>query len=299
MSARTPDVWIEAARPRTLPAAIAPVVVGTATATEFIGWRFAAALIVSLAVQVAVNYANDYFDGVKGVDTEDRLGPRRVVAAGLISPRAMRWGIVAALSVAAIAGLVLAVMISWWLLAVGAAAFLAALGYSGGSRPYASMGLGELFVFVFFGLVATVGSAFVQDERIALLPVTAAVPVGLLAVAILVANNLRDLPTDDEAGKLTLAVRMGDHRTRWFYTAAVGLAFVMVFAVVEAAGSVWPMLALIAAAPAAKPVWMTLTGVTGRPLVGVLTGTAQTQLGFGLLLAAGLLIAGDPEGLVP
>jgi len=159
------NVWVEAARPPTLPAAIAPVLVGTAAASRLVLWRFAAALVVALGVQVAVNYANDYFDGVRGGDTPQRVGPRRAVASGLVAPARMRAAIAVALGVAAVAGSALSAAVGWELLGVGLACFVAALAYSGGPRPYASSGLGELFVFVFFGLVATVGSAYVHDER--------------------------------------------------------------------------------------------------------------------------------------
>ncbi|MBA2319307.1 MAG: 1,4-dihydroxy-2-naphthoate polyprenyltransferase [Euzebyales bacterium] len=289
-----PAVWVEAARPNTLSAAVAPVLVGTAAAERFLAWRFAAALVVALAVQVAVNYANDYFDGTRGVDTADRVGPRRVVSAGLVAPATMRLGIVAALAVAALAGLALSAATTWWLLLVGLAAFAATLGYSGGPRPYASAGLGELFVFIFFGLAATAGSAFVQDEAVPLAAWLAAVPVGLLAVAVLMANNLRDLSTDAVAGKRTLAVRLGERGTRLCYVALLASAFAGVPAIGLAAGSGWPLLALGAAPLAIAPARFTLEGAVGHRLIGVLVGTARTHLAFGALLAAGLLLAGGP-----
>jgi 1,4-dihydroxy-2-naphthoate polyprenyltransferase len=292
----TAAVWVEAARPRTLSAAVAPVVVGTAAGAaldEVIWWRSAAALAVAVAVQVAVNYANDYFDGVRGVDTAERVGPRRAVAAGLVEPATMRVAIVVSLAVASVAGIALAAATTWWLLGVGAACFLAAIGYSGGPRPYASAGLGELFVFVFFGLVATVGSAFVQAEGVPLAAVIAAVPVGLLAVAILVANNLRDITTDSAAGKHTLAVRLGERGTRLLYAALVVLTFALLPAVVFAAGHLTTGLLPLAAAPlAAGPVRAVLGGAVGLRLVPVLAGTARLQIIFGLLLAAGLFVAG-------
>ncbi len=226
------NVWVEAIRPRTLPAAISPVLVGTAASDNFIVWRFAAALVVALAIQVGVNLANDLFDAQRGVDTELRVGPRRVTAAGLVSPKQMRVAMVIAFGVAAIAGLALAICVNLWLLAVGAASFVAALAYSGGSRPYAALGLGEVFVFVFFGLVATVGSSFVQDEQIHQIAYVAAIPVGLLATAILVVNNLRDTETDRAAGKRTLAVRLGERKTRLLYQALVVVAFLDTGAVV-------------------------------------------------------------------
>ncbi|MBA2346029.1 MAG: 1,4-dihydroxy-2-naphthoate polyprenyltransferase [Rubrobacter sp.] len=284
-------IWIEASRPKTLTAAVAPVLVGTAAASAFSGWRFLGALVVALAVQVGVNYANDYFDGVGGVDTEARIGPRRAVASGLVSPAQMRSAMLLAFGVAALIGLALAAVAGWWLVAVGAACFLAAVGYSGGSRPYASSGLGEVFVFVFFGLVATVGSAFVQDGRISWLAVVAAVPVGMLAVAILVANNLRDIETDARAGKRTLAVRLGDRGTRIFFLVFVLGPFVFVPVVAAISGSLWPLIALLAIALAPVPARAAWGGAKGRALIPVLAGTARLQISFGLLLAAGLLLA--------
>ncbi len=288
-------VWVEAARPRTLSAAVSPVLVGTAAAGRVILWRAVAALIVSIAVQVAVNYANDYFDGVRGVDTAERVGPRRAVAAGLVEPRQMRTAVFVALAVAALAGIALAAATTWWLLGVGAACFLAALGYSGGPRPYASAGLGELFVFIFFGLVATVGSAFVQVEEIPLAAVIAAVPVGLLAVAILIANNLRDLATDSVAGKLTLAVRLGERGTRLLYAGVIVAALATVPAVGLATDSAVAGLLGLAAVPlAAGPVRAVLAGAIGPRLIPVLVGTARLQIVLGLLLAAGLALALRP-----
>jgi 1,4-dihydroxy-2-naphthoate polyprenyltransferase len=284
-------VWLEAARPRTLPAAVAPVLVGTAAAGTFVAWRFVAAFVVGLAVQVGVNFANDYFDGVGGVDTPDRVGPRRAVASGLIAPPAMRRAMVAAFAVAGIAGVALAAAVSWWLLAVGAVCFAAAVGYSGGPRPYASAGLGEVFVFVFFGLVATVGSAFVQDGAIPPAALVAALPMGFLATAILVVNNLRDIPTDERAGKHTLAVRLGDLRTRRLYLGLLFLAFAALGPVAVAAGSALPLLAVAALAPALPPARAVARGAGGTALVPVLAGTGLVQLVYGLLLAAGLALS--------
>ncbi len=204
--------WVEGARPRTLPAAFAPVIAGTgvAAADDAVDWlRAGLCLVVAVALQVAVNYANDYSDGVRGTDAV-RVGPLRLVGSGAASPAAVKRAAFAAFGVAAVAGLALAAMTTWWLVAVGALAILAAWGYTGGPRPYGYAGLGELFVFVFFGLVAVGGTAYVQIGSLTWLALTVAVPVGLLACAILVANNLRDLPRDAEAGKHTLAVKLGD-----------------------------------------------------------------------------------------
>jgi 1,4-dihydroxy-2-naphthoate octaprenyltransferase len=287
----TSSPWIEASRPKTLSAAVAPVLVGTAVASAFSAWRFVGALVVALAVQIGVNYANDYFDGARGVDTEARVGPRRAVASGLVSPARMRSAMLLAFGVAALAGIALSVVAGWWLVVVGFACFLAALGYSGGSRPYASSGLGEAFVFVFFGLVATAGSAYVQDERFSWLAVVVAVPVGMLAVAILVANNLRDIETDASAGKRTLAVRLGDAGTRRFFVSLVLGPFVCVPVTAAVAGSIWPLIALLALVLAPAPARAAWSGVKGRALIPVLAGAARLQISFGLLLAAGLLLA--------
>ncbi len=281
--------FLEAARPKTLPAAIAPVLVGTATADVFIGWRFAAALVVGLSIQIAVNFANDYFDGVRGVDNEHRVGPRRAVASGLISPPRMKAAIYVALGVSAVAGLTLAAATTWWLLAIGGVSFLAALGYSGGPKPYASAGMGELFVFVFFGLVATIGSAFVQTESIDTLSVVAAIPMGLLSMAILVANNIRDIATDRAAGKATLPARIGEERARTLYRVVLFGAFPFVLLIAGIDGSPWPMAALATAAMA-FPLFAKVDA-RGTELIPVLVGTARVEMVFGALLAGGLWIS--------
>ncbi len=293
------EVWVAAARPRTLPAAISPVLVGTAAAVRFIPWRMVAALIVALAVQIAVNFANDYYDGIRGVDTSDRLGPRRAVASGLIPPERMRAGMVLALTVAAIAGVALAAAAGWGLLLVGALSFAAAIGYSGGPRPYASAGLGEVFVFVFFGLVATIGSAYVQDESARWLPALAAVPVGLLSVALLVVNNLRDIPTDAAVGKRTLAVRLGARRTFYLYIVLINVAILWTGLVALAALSVWPAVAFVALPLALAAQNRTADGMEADDpalLVAGLEATGRLQLVYGLLLAAGLSIASVAPG---
>jgi len=284
------NVWIEAARPRTLPAAVAPVLVGTAAAQRFLPLRFTGALVVALAIQVGVNYANDYFDGTTGVDSEHRTGPRRAVAAGLVAPSAMKRATAAAFGVAALAGAALALVAGPGLLVVGALCFLAALGYSGGPRPYGSAGLGELFVFVFFGLVATTGSAYVQVEEVSSTALTAAVPIGLLASAILVANNLRDLPTDAAAGKITLAVRLGPARTATLYRALVFGAFPWLVLLAGLTESAWPLVAF-AALPLTLPLYRGVSADEAGVLVRVLAGTARLELAFGILLAVGLWTA--------
>jgi 1,4-dihydroxy-2-naphthoate octaprenyltransferase len=243
-------------------------------------------------VQVAVNYANDYFDGVRGVDTVTRAGPRRAVASGLVSPPKMLAAVFLALLVAAVAGVVLAASVSWWLLLIGLGSFIALLGYSGGPRPYASEGLGEVFVFVFFGLVATVGSSYVQHRHIPTAAWVSGVATGLLAVAILVVNNLRDVPTDAVAGKRTLAVRIGEARTRLLFIALIttGLLLALI-GVPVAAHSAWPLLALLAVPLAWEPVNAVREGNVGRALIPALGGVGRLELAVAVLLAAGLLLA--------
>ncbi len=222
----TAAVWWRGARPRTLGAGLVPVVLGTAAAGEVIAWRLAAALVVATGLQVGVNYANDYFDGVRGVDTHERLGPPRLTQSGAASPRAVLVAALLCLGAAAVAGLALALATAPALiLAVGALALIAALLYSGGPRPYAGLGLGEVMVFAFFGLMATCGSAFVMVETVPAGAWWSGAAIGWLAVAILVANNLRDIPTDGASGKRTLAVRIGDAATRRLYRACVIAAF--------------------------------------------------------------------------
>jgi 1,4-dihydroxy-2-naphthoate octaprenyltransferase len=289
------NVWVEAARPRTLPASAAPVLVGTAAGADVGGlvwWRFLLALVVAVSVQVAVNYANDYFDGVRGIDTVQRAGPRRAVASGLVSPPRMLGAVAAAIAVAAVAGLLLAAVVSWWLLLVGLGSFVALLGYSGGPRPYASEGLGEIFVFLFFGLVATAGSAYVQHRHIPPSAWVGGTATGLLAVAILVVNNLRDVPTDAVAGKRTLAVRLGEARTRLLFVGLIGAALALAAVGVPlAAHSAWPVLAVLALPLAREPVSAVRGGGVGRALIPALGGTGRLELVVAVLLAAGLLLA--------
>ena len=282
------SVWIEAARPRTLTAALSPVLVGTAAAGVFIAWRAVAALVVSFGMQIGVNFANDLFDAKRGVDTAERVGPRRATASGLVTPGQMKIAMFGAFGIACAAGLALAAAVGWELLIVGALAVLAGLAYSGGKRPYASYGLGEVFVFVFFGLVATAGSAYVQDERLTQIAYVAALPVGLLAVAILVVNNLRDIATDESAGKRTLAVRIGPARTRLLYEALIIVSFIYTFAVAAADESFLPLLALAAAPFAVRPVTIVLRREDPMSLIEALGGTARLQLFYCTLLAIGL-----------
>ncbi len=284
--------WLLGARPRTLPAAVVPVALGAAAAAgepSPVWWRAALALLVSLALQVGVNYANDYSDGVRGTD-EVRVGPTRLVAGGLASAKSVKLAAFAAFGVAAVAGLVLAVATSWWLLAVGAAAILAGWFYTGGPKPYGYLGLGEVFVFVFFGLVATAGSTFVVAERVTAVAWLAGCAAGCLACALLVVNNLRDIPTDREVGKRTLAVRLGDARTRTFFVLLLGLAFalVVVIALVYRPLAAIGLLGVVVAAPAVKAI---RSGAKGRELIAVLGATGKVQLVTGLLAALGIALS--------
>ena len=279
--------WVAGARPRTLPAAVVPVLVGTGLAAgddRFVGWRAGCALVVALALQVGTNYANDYSDGVRGTDNV-RVGPVRLVAAGLAAPASVKRAAIASFAVAAAVGLVLAAAVSWWLVPVGAACVAAGWLYTGGPRPYGYAGLGELFVFVFFGLVATAGTAYVQEERLTAAMVLAAVPVGLLATALLVVNNLRDIPTDAVAGKRTLAVRLGDNATRVLYVALlVGAFLVGAFATAFPASLVTLLVVPLAVPPCRR----VLEGAKGPALIAVLQATARLQLLFGVVLAGAL-----------
>src|SRR4051812_37284863 len=286
-------IWAMAARPRTLPAAVAPVLVGTALAwTEgtFKVATFVAALLGALFIQVGTNLSNDYSDARRGADTEDRLGPVRVTAGGLVPPRQVLVATYVAFGLAVLAGSYLIATAGWELLLVGAASILAGVLYTGGPRPYGYEGLGEVFVFLFFGVVAVTGSYFAQVERIEWEALVLAVPVGLLASAILVVNNVRDLETDRRAGKRTLAVRLGRERARVLYMAMVAGAFVTAQAP-WVLGSLSPWLALaLLAVPLALPVVKTVrTRTDGPALNRALAGTGQLQLAFCLLLSAGIL----------
>ena len=288
------NVWIAGARPRTLPAAVVPVLVGTACAVGevdggLIWWRAVAAMVVALALQVATNYANDYSDGVRGTDADDRrVGPVRLVGQGLASPGAVKRAAMASFAVAGLVGTALALAVGPELFVVGALAIAAGWFYTGGPRPYGYAGMGEVFVFVFFGVVATAGSTYVQTGAVDGLGVAASVPVGLLATALLIVNNLRDIPGDTLVGKRTLAVRLGDARTRWLYTACVGFTFVAVPFVAGLGGRPAAAVALLAVILASRPVTQVLSGAKGPDLIPVLGATGRVQLVFGILFAAGL-----------
>jgi 1,4-dihydroxy-2-naphthoate octaprenyltransferase len=286
-------LWLLAARPRTLPAAIAPVLVGTALAGSedtFRALPFVAALLGSVFIQIGTNLSNDYSDARRGADTEDRLGPVRVTAGGLMPPRRVLTGTYVAFGVAVAAGLYLAASSGWELLVVGAASILAGVLYTGGPRPYGYEGLGELFVFLFFGVVAVAGSYFVQTEGLRWEAVALGVPVGLLAAAILVVNNVRDIDTDRRAGKRTLAVKLGRERARSLFTAMVVLAFAIPVALVPAL-SAWVLLPL-AALPLAPPLIRTVSTRTDGPaLNGALAATGRLLAVYSLLLAGGALLS--------
>ena len=286
-------LWLLAARPRTLPAAIAPVLVGTALAGSEGTFRvgpFIAALLGSVFIQIGTNLSNDYSDARRGADTEDRLGPVRVTAGGLMPPRRVLVGTYVAFGIAVAAGLYLAAEAGWELLVVGAASILAGVLYTGGPRPYGYEGLGELFVFTFFGLVAVAGSYFVQVEELRWEAVALGVPVGLLAAAILVVNNVRDVDTDRRAGKRTLAVKLGRDRARSLFVAMVALAFVVPVALV-AALSAWLLLPL-AALPLVPPLVRTVrTRTDGPALNGALTATGRLLAVFSLLLSLGVVLS--------
>ncbi|REE99218.1 1,4-dihydroxy-2-naphthoate polyprenyltransferase [Thermomonospora umbrina] len=282
--------WIAGSRPRTLPASLVPVVAGTGVAVgegHAVWWRAGLAALVSLALQVGVNYSNDYSDGVRGTDDE-RVGPLRLVGSKVARPRQVLAAALGCFLLAAVAGLVLAAVTSWWLLLVGAAAIVAAWFYTGGTTPYGYRALGELSVFVFFGLVAVVGTVYVQVEGVPWEAWAAAVPVGLIACALLVANNLRDIPTDTESGKRTLAVLLGGPRTRVLYAACASLPFPIALAV--AAPHPWVLLTLLAAPLSLPPTQKVMNGAKGRDLIPVLGETGRLQIAYGVLLALGLAL---------
>jgi 1,4-dihydroxy-2-naphthoate octaprenyltransferase len=286
-------IWLMAARPRTLPAAVAPVLVGTAlaaTGDTFKPLTFVAALVGALFIQVGTNLSNDYSDARRGADTEDRLGPVRVTAGGLVPPRQVLIATYVAFGVAVLAGVYLIATAGWELLLVGAASILAGVLYTGGPRPYGYEGLGEVFVFLFFGVVAVAGSYFAQTEELDWEALVLAVPVGLLAAAILVVNNVRDLETDRRAGKRTLAVRLGRERARGLFAAMVAGAFLSApLPWLLGSLSPWLLLSWIAGPLAVPLVRVVRTRTDGPSLNRALAGTGRLQLAFCVLLSAGLL----------
>ena len=279
--------WILGARPRTLPAAIAPVVVATALAGSDASAPHALlALLVSLSLQIGVNYANDYSDGIRGTDN-DRVGPTRLTASGLASASAVKRAAFISFGVGAVAGLGLAATTSWWLIAVGLVSILAAWGYTGGKNPYGYMGLGELFVFIFFGVVATVGTFYVQTETITPHSILASIPMGTFACALLAINNIRDRALDEPAGKKTLAVRFGDRKARYFFAILITLGYVSALAI----GNIWILITLATAPMALSLVRGVLGDTQGRELIPFLAKTGKLQLQFSILFSIALVLS--------
>jgi 1,4-dihydroxy-2-naphthoate octaprenyltransferase len=288
------QAWILAARPKTLPAAVAPVFVGTALAFAegvFKPFPALAALLGSMLLQIAVNLANDYFDHVRGVDTPDRIGPVRVAASGLISPRRLRFGMLLVIALSALVGVYLAWVGGWLVLVIGVASILSLLAYSSGPFPLASHGLGDLFVFLFFGVAAVCGTYYVQAQRVTLMALAAAVPVGLLTTAILVINNLRDIETDRQAGKHTLAVLLGPQGARLEYALLCVVAYGVVIAFWGAGWfKAWVLLPIAAVPLAVRLIARVYAVSDGKALNAALAGTAQLDLLFNLLFALGLIL---------
>ena len=283
--------WIEGARPRTLPNAVAPVIAGTGAAAWLDGavwWKALLALVVALALIVGVNYANDYSDGIRGTD-DVRAGPLRLVGSKVASPRAVLAAAVVSLAVGAVAGLTLAVLSSHWLIAVGVACIAGAWLYTGGSRPYGYRGFGEIAVFVFFGLVAVLGTQYTQALTVDWVGLLCAVVMGCLSSAVLVANNLRDIPTDTTSGKITLAVRLGDARTRRLYVALLAVAGVLTLALAMA--TPWCLVGLVASPLAIRAARPVTSGGAGPQLIPVLRDTGLTMLVWSAVVAVALALA--------
>ena len=285
------EQWIEGARPRTLPNAVAPVIAGTGAAAwlhSAVWWKALLALAVSVALIVGVNYANDYSDGIRGTDDE-RAGPLRLVGSKVAAPRAVLTAAIISLAMAAVAGVTLAILTAPWLIAVGAVCIAGAWLYTGGSRPYGYAGFGEVAVFIFFGLVAVLGTQYTQALRIDWVGATLAVATGALSSAVLVANNLRDIPTDTVAGKVTLAVRLGDVRTRVLYQSLLALAGILTLVLMRA--TPWCVLGLLAAPLALRAAGPVRRGQGGRDLIPVLRDTGLTMLVWSLAVAAALALS--------
>jgi len=288
----TPAQWIEGARPRTLPAAIAPVLVGTGAAAYldgFVWWKALLALGVALALQIGVNYANDYSDGIRGTD-ENRVGPLRLVGSKVATPQQVKTAAFTCFGIGAVLGVVLCATSNWWLLVAGAAALLGAWFYTGGKKPYGYRALGEVSVFIFFGLVAVLGTAYVQAEELSWTAVAGAVAIGSIACALLVANNLRDIPTDSVTGKRTLAVVLGAARSRQLYAGLIALAFIL--AALSALATPWALLGLIALPLGVRAVRVVVSDAVGPALIPVLKDTGLTELVYAVGLAVGLALGG-------
>lgn len=284
--------WIEGARPRTLPNAIAPVLAGTGAAASIDGavwWKAVLALLVSLALIIGVNYANDYSDGIRGTD-DVRVGPLRLVGQKLASPAAVKNAAIISLAIGAVFGLVLVIATAWWLLLVGAACLAGAWYYTGGSKPYGYSGFGELAVFVFFGLIGVLGTEFVQAERIEWAGLVLAVGVGAFSSAVLVANNLRDIPTDTESGKVTLAVKLGDPRTRTLHLALLAVPFIATLLLVVR--TPWALVGLVAVPLAVRANAPVRSGKGGLELIPALRDSGLALLAWSAVTALALGIAG-------
>ena len=283
--------WIQGARLRTLPAAIAPVLIGSAAAYEmgsFLLFNAILAALVALLLQVGVNFANDYSDGIRGTD-DDRVGPLRLVGSGAASPEHVKRAAFGAFAAAMVFGLVLVVITqSWWLILVGLGCVMAAWGYTGGKNPYGYMGLGDVFVFVFFGLVATLGTTYTQAGQINLPAIIGAIGTGLIATALLMANNVRDIPTDTAAGKRTLAVRLGDRHARESYVLMLGVAILLV--IVLAPTKPWMLIVLLLIPACLMPAWLMINGKKRKSLIPVLKQTGLINLGYSLLFSLGLIL---------
>lgn len=284
--------WIQGARLRTLPAAIAPVLIGTAAAYELQSLRILNAILaalVALLLQIGVNYANDYSDGIRGTD-EDRVGPLRLVGSGAARPAHVKWAAFGAFGLAMAFGLVLVIITqSWWLILVGIGCVLAAWGYTGGKNPYGYMGLGDVFVFVFFGLVATLGTTYTQAGQVSLPAVVGAIGTGLIACALLMANNVRDIPTDMVAGKRTLAVRLGDRHARESYVLMLVVAILLV--IVLAPTKPWMLIVLLLIPACLMPAWLMVNGRKRKSLIPVLKQTGLINLGYSVLFSLGLVLS--------
>ncbi len=288
----TAGQWIEGARLRTLPMAIAPVIIGTAAAYDMGAFRPLNALLaalVALLLQIGVNYANDYSDGIRGTDAV-RVGPLRLVGSGAATPTRVKMAAFAAFGLAMLAGLALVILSqTWWLLLIGAGCVLAAWGYTGGNNPYGYLGLGDLFVFVFFGLVATLGTTYTQAGELSPAAVVGAIGTGLIAVALLMANNVRDIPTDAQVGKRTLAVRLGDRNARRSYVVMLAVALLLVLVI--APQKPWILLVLLLIPACLMPSWLMLKGKKRKSLIPVLKQTGLINLGYSILFAAGLVLS--------
>ncbi|WP_323959267.1 1,4-dihydroxy-2-naphthoate polyprenyltransferase [Arthrobacter sp. JZ12] len=285
--------WVEGARPRTLPMAIAPVIIGSAAAFELGGFKpvnAVLAALVAILLQIGVNYANDYSDGIRGTD-DDRVGPLRLTGSGAAEPSHVKWAAFGCFALAMLAGIVLVVLSqAWFLLLVGLGCVAAAWGYTGGRNPYGYLGLGDLFVFVFFGLVATLGTTYTQAGTVSGPAWIGAISTGIFAMALLMANNVRDIPTDREAGKLTLAVRLGDTAARISYVMMLAVALLLpLFLIYD---HPWVLLVLLLTPLCLMPSWLMLNGKKGRSLIPVLKQTSIINLGFSVLFAVGLVLSG-------